>query len=94
MTPLTGDEIVRVVGHAAGAAHDLHEAGIAHRDIHPGNIFLLGESGKLGELGLAQLLAPGQTVTGISQQQSIEYLDPQILSGGQASGAWTCGRWA
>jgi eukaryotic-like serine/threonine-protein kinase len=86
--------VVHAVACAARAAHALHEAGIAHRDIRPENIYVLDGSARLGELGLAQLIAPGQTVTGVSQQSSIEYLDPQILLGGHGSRAtdiWSLG---
>jgi serine/threonine protein kinase len=41
---------------------DLHEAGIAHRDIKPANILLTDDGAKLADLGLVQVLAPGQTI--------------------------------
>jgi WD40 repeat protein/serine/threonine protein kinase len=47
-------ELVRRV---AEATHSLHEAGVVHRDIKPGNIMLAGEASHpvLMDLGLAQL---------------------------------------
>ena len=79
---------------AARAAHDLHEAGIAHRDIKPANILLTDDGAKLADLGLVQVLAPGQTITGLGAIGSVEYLDPAIMRGERASRAtdiWALG---
>ncbi len=48
---------VDLVRQVAGAAHALHEAGVIHRDIKPGNILLTadGSQAVLMDLGLAQL---------------------------------------
>ena len=85
---------VRAVADAARAAHDLHEAGIAHRAIKPANVLLTEDGAKLSDLGLVQLLAPGQTITGLGAVGSIEYLDPAIIRGERASRAtdvWALG---
>jgi eukaryotic-like serine/threonine-protein kinase len=92
--PLERVETLQAVGDAARAADALHEAGIAHRGIKPGNILLTEEGGQLTDLGLAQVLQPGATVTGIGPVGSVEYLDPAILNGEQASRAtdiWSLG---
>jgi WD40 repeat protein/serine/threonine protein kinase len=49
--------VVELVRHVALAAHALHEAGVVHRDINPGNIMLSadGRAAFLMDLGLAQL---------------------------------------
>jgi serine/threonine protein kinase/tetratricopeptide (TPR) repeat protein len=49
--------VVELVGQAAEAAHALHEAGVVHRDIKPGNIMTTadGSQAVLMDLGLAQL---------------------------------------
>jgi WD40 repeat protein/serine/threonine protein kinase len=49
--------VVDVVRQAAEAAHALHEAGVIHRDVKPGNIMLMadGRQAVLMDLGLAQL---------------------------------------
>jgi serine/threonine protein kinase len=83
------------VQHAALAAHALHEAGIVHRDIKPANILLDGQGGaRLSDLGLAQYLNPGITVSALGSLRSLEYLDPAVLRGGRASRAsdiWSLG---
>jgi eukaryotic-like serine/threonine-protein kinase len=83
--PLTREEIIAAVADAARAAHALHEAGIAHRDIEPSTILLTDTGGKLADLGIAQVLNPGQTVTGLGSIGSVEFMDPSILRGDPAS---------
>jgi serine/threonine protein kinase len=72
---------MRAVAHAARAAHALHEAGIVHRDIKPGNVLLHSTGGKLSDLGLSQVIAPGMTLTGMGSMGSIEFVDPAVLHG-------------
>src|SRR5205807_4342101 len=49
--------IAELVRQVPEAAHALHEAGIVHRDIKPGNIMVTGDGAQavLMDLGLAQL---------------------------------------
>ena len=92
--PLDRGQTLRAVADAARAAHVLHEAGIAHRSIKPANILITETGGKLSDLGLAQVLAPGMTVTGMGPIGSVEYIDPAILSGeraGRPSDLWSLG---
>jgi serine/threonine protein kinase len=79
--------VLKAVSDAARAAHALHEAGIAHNDIKPGNILLHDAGGKLSDLGLSQLLTPGLTITGIGSAGSVEYLDPAVIRGEMPSRA-------
>jgi eukaryotic-like serine/threonine-protein kinase len=79
--PLRPQVILSAVADAARAADALHEAGIAHNDIKPGNVLLAGDGSKLSDLGLSRLLAPGLTITGLGSAGSVEYLDPAIIRG-------------
>jgi serine/threonine protein kinase len=54
--PLSHDEAVFVLSEVAAALAHAHAAGVVHRDVKPGNIFLEDDGGvKLLDLGLAQL---------------------------------------
>jgi eukaryotic-like serine/threonine-protein kinase len=93
-TELSRARILRALADAARAAHALHEAGVAHRDIKPANVMLADEGAKLSDLGLAQILSPGQTVTGIGPIGTIEFMEPGIILGeraGRASDIWALG---
>ena len=73
---------LRAVAHTALAAHALHEAGIAHRDIRPGNIWLHESGAKLGDLGLAQQTEGAANMTTmVSSVRSVAYLDPTSVYG-------------
>jgi eukaryotic-like serine/threonine-protein kinase len=79
--PLQRHTVLTVMSQAARATHALHEGGIAHNDIKPGNILLHDGGGRLSDLGLSQLLKPGLTVTGLGSTTSVEYLDPALIRG-------------
>lgn len=81
------DAVLTAVAHAARAAHALHEAGLAHNDIKPGNVLLHPAGGKLADLGLSRVLRPGLTITGLGSSASVEYLDPALLRGDAPSRA-------
>jgi serine/threonine protein kinase len=92
--PLTRAEVLTAVSQAALAAHALHEAGVVHRSIKPENILLQEDGARLSDLGLAQALAPGQTVTGLGPIGAVEYIEPAILlgkRGSRASDIWSLG---
>ncbi len=90
--PLDRPEVLRAMTHAARAAHDLHEVGCVHRDIKPANVLLHEHGAVLSDLGLAQILNPGQTVTGIGTLGSMEFMDPVVVRGGRPSRA--CDIWS
>jgi len=79
--PVTPRHAMAAVADAARAAHALHEAGIAHNDIKPGNVLLHDGGGKLSDLGLSQVLQPGLTITGLGSAGSVEFLDPAVIRG-------------
>jgi eukaryotic-like serine/threonine-protein kinase len=79
-------EILTALEHAARAAHALHEAGIAHEGIHPGNVLLVEEAGgtlcgRLSDPGLSRVLTPGAVVPGAGHGGVLEFRDPDLLAG-------------
>ena len=100
---LSLEQTLLAVADAARAAHDLHDAGIAHRDLRPRSILLSPERAKLSGIGIPQLLAEGrrdprtslapQTV-GAVPVGAVEYIEPAVLAGqpaGRASDIWSFG---
>jgi serine/threonine protein kinase len=75
------------MAHASRATHALHEAGIAHRDIKPGNVLLYPGGAKLADLGLSHVLRPGVTITRMGPAGDIGYLDPSLIRGDRPSRA-------
>ena len=91
---LTKKQVVQLVASAARGAHALHEAGLVHREIKPTNIFMVDdERGVLADLGLAHVVSPGQTVTGLGVS-SLETMEPGLVRGeksARASDIWSLG---
>lgn len=89
--PPARPDVVTALEHAARAAHALHEAGLAHGGITPGNVLLAGPvehaptGGRLSDLGLARHLTPGTTLTGNGRAGSVEFIDPDLLAGARPS---------
>jgi serine/threonine protein kinase len=79
--------VVELVRQVAEAAHALHEAGVVHRDIKPGNILVDpgGGDAVLMDLGLAQLMDETQGKLTRTRQfvGTLRYASPeQILAAG------------
>src|SRR6185437_7377668 len=68
--PPPREVVLSAMAGAARAAHALHEAGLAHNDIKPGNVMLPADGGgKLADLGLSRVLTPGMTVSGLGSAE-------------------------
>lgn len=92
--PVGRAETLAAVADAADAAHALHEAGLVHRDIRPGNILLADYGGRLSDLGLAQVFSQSGVVTAMAPIGSVEYVDPLLFRGlavSRASDIWSLG---
>jgi eukaryotic-like serine/threonine-protein kinase len=86
VTALSHGAKLGVVADVARAVHELHEAGIAHRDLRPGNILLRADgTACLGDLGLAQF--GSGSVTSMAPMASIGFVDPKLITGDSASRA-------
>jgi serine/threonine protein kinase len=81
------EQVVSIARQAAEAAHALHEAGVVHRDIKPGNIMLTadGAHAVLMDLGVAQLAdeAEGRLTRTRQFVGTLRYASPeQVLAAG------------
>ncbi len=81
-------QVVEIVRQIAEATHALHEAGVIHRDIKPGNIILTTDGGHpvLMDLGLAQLAdeTDGRVTRTRQFVGTLRYASPeQVLSAGK-----------
>ncbi|MEM7342555.1 MAG: protein kinase [Actinomycetota bacterium] len=92
--PFTRAAVLASVADAAIAAHALHEAGVAHRSIKPGNVLIDGHRAKLTDPGLNEVLNPGRTNAGMNPYGSMEYQAPELIQGdgsSRASDIWALG---
>ena len=84
---MTRREKLTAIAEIARGVQALHEVGVAHRDIKPSNMMLFDSTAKLADLGLAQILNPGQTSTGVGPVGSIAYQAPEMVRGQKATRA-------
>ncbi len=88
--PLTPDEAVEVVVGIAEALVVVHEAGMVHRDLKPGNILLADSSVpggrpvvKLADFGIAHLIGSERITTIGTVIGTAGYLSPEQVFGGE-----------
>ncbi len=92
--PLSRVDVLVAVAQAARGAHALHEAGLVHRSIKPASVLLHASGARLADLGLVQALRPAANLTGLGSMSDVEYTEPALLSGQDASPAtdiWSIG---
>jgi hypothetical protein len=79
--PLPVRDAVALIGQCCAALVELHDAGLTHRDIKPGNIFIdRNGNAKLGDLGLAGATGAGGPVEG-QIVGTPWYMSPEQLRG-------------
>ncbi len=87
-------ERLAVCAGAARGAHELHEAGVTHRDIHPGNVLADDGRGRLGDLGLAHSSHSATATIGAGPVGTLGYLDPRLVNGevaARSTDIWSLG---
>jgi serine/threonine protein kinase len=86
--PLASASAMDLVAQAAAGLHAVHQAGLVHRDIKPGNL-LLGPGGqvKITDFGLARSAASAPLTRAGMLICTPAYLAPERVSGGTATPA-------
>ncbi len=94
---LTRRQRLQAVARAARGAHELHEAGLAHRGIGPTNVLVDRAGAVLAEPAVGHLLTHGHTLSGLgagARAGGLELVDPELMRGrpaGRASDVWALG---
>ncbi|MFC4629918.1 protein kinase [Promicromonospora alba] len=92
--PLSEDEVLRLVAGVAEALHEIHRAGLVHRDVKPANVILGPDGPRLIDLGVvASVGATRLTMTGQPVGTPM-YMAPEQASGNRTTSAadvWALG---
>src|ERR1700742_4820839 len=91
--PLRGAELDRLAEGLAEALAAIHAAGVVHRDLKPGNVMLSGGYPVVIDFGIAHVPDSTRlTKTGLVMGTP-GYLAPEVIEGGQSSGASDVHSW-
>ncbi|MDB5386748.1 MAG: prkC 18 [Planctomycetaceae bacterium] len=91
--PLPLDQIERWMrGVESGLAY-LHDRGIVHRDIKPGNLFWDEGSIKIGDVGLSKFMSPSRRSAHTESVGTVYYMAPEVTYGkyGYEVDIYSCG---
>ncbi|MEU4386940.1 serine/threonine-protein kinase [Promicromonospora sp. NPDC023805] len=92
--PLREDEVLRLVAGVTEALHEIHRAGLVHRDVKPANVILGPDGPRLIDLGVvASVGATRLTMTGQPVGTPM-YMAPEQASGSRVTSAadvWALG---
>ncbi len=91
--PLSRVDVLSAVSAAAQGAHELHEVGLTHCAITPGNI-MVSEPAKVTDISFLNILSPGQILAGAQDTTPIEFQSPERIQGqptSRSSDIWALG---
>ncbi len=92
--PLGAERLVELGGGLADALRAIHDAGVVHRDVKPGNVLMDGDRPVLIDFGIAHVADDVRlTATGLVMGTP-GYLSPEIVEGAPVSQATDWWGWA
>ena len=92
--PLRGDRLARFARGLALGLADVHDAGVLHRDVSPGNVIVLGDRPTLIDFGIAQESGADQITRRGMVVGTPAYLAPELIEGERATTASDVFSWA
>ncbi|QXJ24785.1 serine/threonine protein kinase [Actinomadura graeca] len=92
--PLGGQRLVRFARRLALALGDVHDAGVLHRDVAPGNVIVLGDRPTLIDFGIAHEPGTEQITRRGMVVGTPAYLAPELIEGERATPASDVFSWA
>jgi serine/threonine protein kinase len=92
--PMRGESLIAFAGRLAHGIAAIHDAGVLHRDLKPGNVMVLGGSPKIIDFGVAQEFDAIRTTQPGMLTGTPGYVAPELIDGGAASEAADVFSWA
>ncbi|RFS85836.1 serine/threonine protein kinase [Actinomadura spongiicola] len=92
--PLRRDRLSRFARRLALALGDVHDAGVLHRDVAPGNVIVMGDRPTLIDFGIAHETGAPQLTRRGMVVGTPAYLAPELIEGGRATPASDVFSWA
>ncbi|GAA0575864.1 serine/threonine-protein kinase [Actinomadura livida] len=92
--PLRPDRLVRFARRLALALGDVHDAGVLHRDVSPGNVIVMGDRPTLIDFGIAHEAGAEQITRRGMVVGTPAFLAPELIEGERATTASDVFSWA
>lgn len=92
--PMRRDRLVRFARRLALALGDVHDAGVLHRDVAPGNVIVMGDRPTLIDFGIAHESGAEQITKRGMVVGTPAYLAPELIEGERATAASDVFSWA
>ncbi|HLV76235.1 serine/threonine-protein kinase [Actinomadura hallensis] len=92
--PLRPDRLARFARRLALALGDVHDAGVLHRDVSPGNVIVMGDRPTLIDFGIAHEAGAVQITRRGMVVGTPAYLAPELIEGERATTASDVFSWA
>ncbi|WP_433230674.1 serine/threonine-protein kinase [Actinomadura formosensis] len=92
--PLRGERLARFARRLALALGDVHDAGVLHRDVSPGNVIVMGDRPTLIDFGIAQESGAEQITRRGMVVGTPAYLAPELIEGERATAVSDVFSWA